>query len=60
MNKKITLFLVLIVVSFYSKAQIPYTSYPSDYLSEKRIAEILENARKNGTQEWEIERANQI
>ncbi|MHB8403100.1 MAG: T9SS type B sorting domain-containing protein, partial [Bacteroidia bacterium] len=40
-------------------AQIHPIEYPSGQLSEERIAEILENSRKSGTNEWEIQKANE-
>ncbi len=65
MNKKsfllVTTFLLLnIVVTINLKAQIRSISYPSGYLSEEKIFQMLEESRKNGTQEWELKKLNDI
>jgi type IX secretion system substrate protein len=58
---KINLLFAICFLTFgLLKAQIHPIEYPSGYLSEEKITEILENSRKGGTQEWEIQKANEI
>ena len=60
MNAKSILLLSFFIASFLSKAQIQSLEYPSGYLTEEKIKEILEQSRKSGTQEWEVQRACDI
>src|ERR1700752_1907671 len=43
-----------------SKAQVTSVSYPSGVLNEEKITLMLENSRKTGTQEWEIQKLNRL
>src|ERR1700756_1340885 len=57
MIKKIILLLTFFI-SFFTKAQInptQNTSTKKEELSDNKINQILDEARKSGTQEWEIE-----
>ncbi len=60
MIKKTTLLLTLLAASFIGKAQITSISYPSGYLSEEKITEILRNSRNSGTKEWEVQKQNEV
>jgi len=60
MKKTTILTLIFIAASFVSKAQITSVSYPSGYLSERKITEILENSRKSGTKEWEVQKQSNL
>ncbi|MFI5141586.1 MAG: T9SS type A sorting domain-containing protein [Bacteroidia bacterium] len=60
MNKK-SIFLSICLITLLSiKAQITSVEYPSGYLSEEKIAKILQKSRKSGTQEWELQKQNEI
>src|ERR1700740_1829539 len=57
MCKKIILFLIFFITSVFVKAQVNQIQNISDKkeaLTESKIAQDLEEARKSGTQEWEI------
>lgn len=59
MSKKSTLlFILLISINLFIKAQTGPIEYPSGYLSEEKIAQQLEKSRKNGIQEWEVQKQN--
>ncbi|MFI5141051.1 MAG: PKD domain-containing protein, partial [Bacteroidia bacterium] len=60
MTKKILLLLVFFTTSIFVKAQITSIEYPSGYLSEEKITQILENSRKNGTPAWELQQQNEM
>ena len=60
MNKKSILLLVFFIVSVFIKAQITSISYPSGYLSEKRISEMIENSKKRGMKESEIQKESEL
>src|SRR6185312_8916814 len=60
MNKKSIFLIICIVASIFTKAQITSIEYPSGYLSEEKIYQILEKSRKNGIQEWEVQKQNEI
>jgi gliding motility-associated-like protein len=53
MNKKIFLMFAFFMASVFVKAQISSISYPSGYLSEEKIKQILSDAKKNGISEKE-------
>lgn len=52
--------LAFVFVFIGLKAQIHPVEYPSGTLSEEKIEQILEKSRKNGTKEWELQKANEI
>jgi hypothetical protein len=61
MIKKITfLFIACFVASFFMKAQITSIEYPSGVLTEAKITQLLDNSRKKGIKEFEIEIQNNI
>ncbi len=60
MSKKFILLFTFFMVSVFIKAQITSVSYPSGYLSEEKIAHILEESRKNGTTGTELEKHNEM
>lgn len=60
MSKKITLSVICFAASLFVKAQITPIEYPSNNLSEEKITQVLENSRKKGVQEWEIQKQNEI
>jgi gliding motility-associated-like protein len=55
MNKKITLLFLLFMTSFFLKAQVKSYQYPSESFNEATIIQILDNAKKSGTKDWELE-----
>ena len=60
MNKKSIFFTVCIVASLFIKAQVSSVEYSSGYLSEEKISQIIKKSKKNGTQQWEIQKQNEI
>ena len=56
MNRKIILLFAFFAVSILVKAQIKAYEYSSQSFNETTIQAILENSRKNGTPEWEVEK----
>src|ERR1039457_477978 len=58
MKTKTTLFIACTVVAICLKAQITSIEYPSGYLSEEKITQIINTAKQNGTQAWELQRHN--
>jgi hypothetical protein len=60
MNKKSIFFAICIASSLFTKAQITFVEYPSDYLSKEKISQILEKSKKNGIQEWEVQKQSEI
>ncbi len=52
--------LLCIITTIGIKAQITSVSYPSGYLNEEKIAQLIENSRKNGMQEWEVQKQQAI
>src|ERR1039458_4410383 len=59
MKTKTTLFIACTVVAICLKAQITSIEYPSGYLSEEKITQIINTAKQNGTQAWELQRHNE-
>src|SRR6185437_7890276 len=58
MSKKITLLLIFFIMSIFVKAQINQiqnASVKKEVLTESKIAQLLDKAKKSGTQEWEVE-----
>ena len=60
MNKKITLIGLFLLVGLFVKAQISPVEYSSGGLTEEIIIKQLDKSRKSGTQEWEIQKLNQL
>ncbi|MHB8400764.1 MAG: PKD domain-containing protein [Bacteroidia bacterium] len=60
MLKKISFLFIFFIVSVFSKAQITKVEYPSGYLSEEKITQILETSKKNGTPDWELQKHSAI
>ncbi|HEX7414736.1 MAG TPA: PKD domain-containing protein [Bacteroidia bacterium] len=60
MCKKIILVSVFLIVSVFSKAQITQVQYPSGPLSEEKITQILEESRKRGTKDWELQKHSEM
>ncbi len=59
MNKKVILsFVFFILISFFAKAQAPLAEHEANILNEEKITNIIENSRKNGTPEWELQKAS--
>jgi len=59
MKKIYLVFISLVFLSAFAKAQVKAISFPSVILTEEIIAQRLDEARKKGTQEWEIARFEQ-
>ncbi|HXU28524.1 MAG TPA: hypothetical protein VN698_14935, partial [Bacteroidia bacterium] len=58
MSKKITLLFTFFIISIFTKAQtnlIQKNSDKQEILTESKIAQLLDEARKSGTKEWEVE-----
>src|ERR1035437_5500937 len=60
MCKKIVLVSVFFIVSIFSKAQVASIEYPSGYLSEERINQILEHAKKDGASEISLKTRSEM
>ncbi len=61
MKSRAFVFLILalcFITTINLKAQIHSVSYPSNYLSEETIDKMVEESKKNGTQEWELNKYN--
>ena len=54
--KKNLLLVAFIFIFIGIKAQVTRYEFPSGGLTEETISNILENSRKNGVKEWEIEK----
>jgi len=53
--KKLYLFCIgLLLMAFASQAQVKIYEFDSEAISEATIDKVIKEARKNGTQEWEI------
>src|SRR5580658_5784246 len=59
-KKKSTVLLLFLVIGVFINAQVSSVSYPSGYLSEERISQMLENSRKRGMKELEIQKESQL
>src|ERR1700741_3656614 len=59
MRKKIILFLVFFITSVFVNAQIKAYEYSSYNFNEAKVIEILEQSKKSGTPNWEIEKLKQ-
>src|ERR1035437_6451225 len=59
MTTKTTLFFACLMATIVMKAQITSIEYPSGYLSEEKITQIINTAKQNGTQAWELQRHNE-
>src|SRR6201988_4298294 len=51
---------LITITTITIKAQVGAVEYPSGYLSEEKITQILEKARKSGTKDWELQKTNAI
>ncbi|HKC69392.1 MAG TPA: PKD domain-containing protein, partial [Bacteroidia bacterium] len=58
MIKKLFLVLVFFVTSIFVRAQIQPIEYPTNTLSEEKIQNILENLRKHGTKDDELQKTD--
>ncbi|MEO8762605.1 MAG: T9SS type A sorting domain-containing protein [Bacteroidia bacterium] len=58
MSKKSILVAICLLVAQLIKAQNTVYQYPADNLREEKITQLLNNSRKNGVQEWEINKLN--
>ena len=56
MTKKIFLLLTFFIASVFTKAQVKAYEYSSADFNEASIVKILDESRKNGTPEWEVEK----
>jgi gliding motility-associated-like protein len=54
--KNIYLSLFIVCLGFITQAQVKLYEYPSGNLNEEMISNIIEDARQNGTKEWELQR----
>ncbi|MFI5141208.1 MAG: hypothetical protein ACHQII_02525, partial [Bacteroidia bacterium] len=59
MKNRFFVFLILglcLITAIKLKAQIHSISYPSGYLNEEKISQMVEESKKNGTREWELKK----
>src|ERR1700745_2496912 len=56
MRKKIILLLAFFITSLFVNAQIKAYEYSSYNFNEAKITEILEQSKKSGTPNWEIQK----